>query len=151
MYIPIEKDAIVEYSLLSDTSEPKTVFKLGFLTARQKAALAITSKKETKETEENSIWWFSIIKFGIRGWSNINTADGKPYEFKTQQTSVNGFGSFTTMADECFEIFTLDIVAELAAELYRLNYMNDDEKKSSLSPVTSGLTPALSTSRTKKK
>lgn len=151
MFLPIEKDAIVEYSLTKDISEPKTIFKLGFLTSRQKAALAIASKKSTKETNEDSIWWFDIIRFGLRGWSNINRADGTEYKFQTTLHTVNGFGSFEVMDETCFEIFQLDDVAELAAKLYEINFMSDNEKKSLLSQSTSGLTQPLSTSRTKKK
>lgn len=130
MIIPLDKNAIIEYSLVGDEGEFKTIFKLGYLTSRQKAALAIISKKETKETEENSIWWFSIIKFGLKGWSNFKTSDGKEYEYKTDKTVINGFGEFTVMSNDNFEAFTLDQVAEIAAKLYEINYMTDAEKKS---------------------
>lgn len=130
MFIPIEKNAVVEYSLHNDTTEPKTIFYLGYLTARQKAALAIESKKITKETEENSMWWFSILKFGLKGWKNVNLLDGKPYEFKKDKEIISGFGEFEVMHEDCFEIFTLDNVAELAAKLYEINYASTEEKKS---------------------
>lgn len=151
MFLPQESNAVVEYTLSSDTSEPKSTFRLGFLNAKQKAALAIQSKQLATDTKESSSWWFPIIAHSIRGWSNINTADGKPYEFKTQQSIINGFGEFTIMADECFEIFKLEDVFELASEVYRINYMDDSKKKDSLSPVTSSLTHSSSKSATKKK
>lgn len=129
MFIPLEKNAVVEYSLLSDTSDSKTIFKLGYLNSRQKAALTILSKKATKQTEEDSLWWFPIVKLGVRGWTNINKADGTPYEFKSEKLIVTGFGEFDAMNDECFEAFSLDIVAELAMKLYEINYIPDTEKK----------------------
>lgn len=129
MIIPLDKNALVEYSLLSDTSDSKTIFKLGYLNSRQKAALTILSKKTTKDTDESSIWWFSIVKLGLKGWTNINRADGTPYEYKSEKLVVSGFGEFDAMSDEHFEIFTLDQVAELAMKLYEINYIPDTEKK----------------------
>jgi hypothetical protein len=129
MLIPLDKNALVEYSLISDTSDTKTIFKLGYLNSRQKAALTILSKKSTKETDESSMWWFPLCKLGIKGWTNINKADGTPYEFKSEKLVVSGFGEFDAMSDECFEAFTLDIIAELAMKLYEINYIPDTEKK----------------------
>lgn len=130
MIIPQDKNALYQYSLVGDEGDSKTIFNLGYLNSRQKAALAIQSKKSTKETEENSIWWFDIIRFGLRGWTNFKMINGNDYEFKTDKAVINGFGEFIVMHSDCFEAFTLDQVAEIAAKLYELNYITLDEKKS---------------------
>lgn len=126
----MDKNALIEYSLIGDEGDSKTVFRLGYLNSRQKAALAIQSKKSTKDTEENSIWWFDIIRFGLRGWANFKLSNGSEYEFKTDKIVINGFGEFTAMHQDCFEAFTLDQVAEIASKLYEMNYMPIAEKKS---------------------
>lgn len=131
MLIPIDKQAIVEYSLIADTDENKTIFKLGYLTARQKAALAIHTKKTTQGSEENSLWWFTILKFGLKGWTNFKMKSGEEYPFKTDKIVINGFAEFEVLHDDCFEAFTLDQVAELAVKLYEMNYITDVEKKNS--------------------
>jgi hypothetical protein len=130
MIIPLEKNIIVEYTPIRDKEEPKTVFSLGYLTSREKAALAIISKKIISENAESSSWWFPIIQYGVKGWKNIKTADGTDYAFKTEQKNIAGFSAFTIMSEECFEIMDLELVAELAAKLYEMNYSNPDEKKS---------------------
>ena len=130
MLVPMDKNALIEYSLVGDEGDNKTIFRLGYLNSRQKAALAIQSKKSTKDTEENSIWWFDIIRFGLRGWTNFKLSNGNEYEFKTDKAIISGFGEFVVMHQDCFEAFTLDQVAELAGKLYELNYIPVMEKKS---------------------
>lgn len=129
MILPISNKAVVEYSLHNDTDEPKTIFHLGYLTSTQKAALAIQFKKASKENDEPSLWWFSIIRFGLKGWSNFKRADGTDYLYKTSKTIISGFNEFVTMSDDCFEAFTLDQVAELAGKLMEINYLSEEEKK----------------------
>lgn len=130
MLVPLEKNATHEFSLSTDTPDIKTIFSLGYFNSRTKAALTILSKKATKDTDENSIWWFAICKLGIRGWKNITKSDGSQYEFISEKLHINGFGEFDVMSDINFEAFTLDQIAELAMKLYEINYMSAEEKKS---------------------
>jgi hypothetical protein len=136
MIIPINKNAIYNYSLVSDTDENKTIFHLGYLNSTQKAALSIQAKKATKDNDEPSLWWFTILRFALKGWSNFKLPDGTEYLFKTDKLTLSGFGEFTVMSDDCFAAFTLDQVAELASKLYEINYVQADEKKESPSPST---------------
>jgi hypothetical protein len=129
MLVPMDKNSVYEYSLVGDEGEFKTIFHLGYLTARQKAAIAIQTKLTTKLTDENSIWWFDIVRHALKGWSNFKTVDGKEYEYKTEKINVSGFGEFECMSLVCFEAFKLDWIAELAGKLYEINYPSDVEKK----------------------
>jgi nucleoside 2-deoxyribosyltransferase len=129
MIVPLDKKSVYEYSLVGDEGEFKTIFHLGYLTARQKAAIAIQTKKSTKETSEDSIWWFDIIRHALKGWTNFKIADGTEYEYKTEKINVSGFGEFECMALSCYEAFKLEWIAELAGKLYEINYPSDVEKK----------------------
>jgi hypothetical protein len=130
MIIPIDKNAIFPYSLKTDVDEPKTIFKLGYLNSQQKAALSIQANKLTKENNEPSLWMFSIIRLGLKGWTNFKLQDGTDYEFKTDELVLPGFGTFTVMSDDCFAAFTLEQIAELSGKLLEINYLSKDEKKS---------------------
>ena len=131
MIIPLDKNSVYEYSLEGDNGEFKTVFKLGYLTSRQKAALAIQTKKLSKEIDDNNMWWFDIVRHGLKGWSNFKIDENTEYEYKSEKISISGFGEFETMSVSCFEAFKLEWVAELAAKLYEINYTTDAEKKTS--------------------
>jgi hypothetical protein len=130
MLIPLVKNSTIDYSLQSDTSEPKTIFKLRFLNARQKAIWMVLSTQYINTSKDSRSWWFPMIRIGIAGWSNLKTINGTEFEYKTEKISVPGFGEIDAVSDEVFEAFQIEIIEELARKLFDINNPSVEEKKS---------------------
>jgi hypothetical protein len=130
MIIPLVKNSIFEYSLKEDTTEPKTIFQLRYLTARQKAIWMVLSTQYVNQTTDSRAWWFTMVKIGIAGWKNLNTNTGTPYEYKTEKFNIAGFGEIDIISDDLFDAFPIETIRELAEKIYDINNPTLEEKKS---------------------
>jgi hypothetical protein len=105
MLVAINSDSVIEYSLVSDTSDNKTVFQIGTLDAFTRAYLDDSHtviKRESGDYEDTSVHnkYIQIVKHGLRGWKNFNDAQGNAVEFKTEEVNIPRLGKRTVATDQ---------------------------------------------------
>jgi hypothetical protein len=107
----------------ADTSEPKTIFKLGVLDAEVFASLGELANNPLKMMLE-------IVKYGLRGFSNFNDAGGNPVQFRTVAKQV-GPTTYQVVADSIIKIIPSQIINEMGAEILQMSKLTEQETKNS--------------------
>lgn len=113
----LDLDGTVSYSLKEDTTEPRTVFKLGIIPSilyGKIQAQATTSQFETA---------YNILQIGLKGWENL-----EGIAFETRKEKVFG-REVDAVPLSLLERLPLKVVSELCQKLMEINQLTDDETK----------------------
>lgn len=122
MLIAFDDKVTRDYTITTDT-DPKTIFKLGtfdtFVRAKVEAGLA----KIQDSPEEQTFWIIQIVKFGLKGWENMNVP------FTTEEISIPGVGKRIVASDTSILSLKLEWINELATEIIKDNLLQGKELK----------------------
>ena len=114
MLKPIDKNTVLDYSLVDDTENP-TVFKIRCLTGSERL-LAIAKKTSMETIGEGAVMsMVEVIRYGLVGWKNFGEA-----EFNQDNMGEN------------ISLLDSPTIAELSAEIMRISGLDDTDKKKSV-------------------
>ena len=69
MVIPIDVNETREYTLKDDTSDPKTVFRIGFFDEATRSYLFRLLKNDPANFDSLQ----EVVRYGLRGWENLGS------------------------------------------------------------------------------
>lgn len=128
-----------DYSLTEDVSDPKTVFHLGHLDSALATHLR-DSVTDYKLNEQGDRAGFALnarqtdrdyVRFGVKGWDNLKTADGRIVAPKLKEHAVGGrVGTRRGLADESLD-YLIPYFFELARAIEEGNKLTETETKNS--------------------
>lgn len=110
-----------DFISVSDTSEPKTVFKIGVLDAEVFASLGEYTDNPLKMMLE-------IVRFGLKGFSNFKDAQGNDVQFSTVSRNVGPY-NYKVVSDYILKIIPSQVINEMGAEILQQSKLSDQEKK----------------------
>lgn len=117
--------------------ENATVFTLGTLSNRLLSYLqdkATTFKGTSEENVEASIMNASlaieVVRYGLKGVTNLQDSEGKPVEFETQRMNVHGM-DVKAVKSSIVNVIPKAVIMELAEELQKRNELSEAESKNS--------------------
>lgn len=128
--IAISPDAVVDYSLVQDTSEDKTIFKIGQIDSITRAYIDDQhySFKDLSDTQIHTKF-LDVVRFGLKGWSNFKDKDGFEVEFKTEEKIYPILGKRIIVSDESIKRLSLNSIVELGFKIISENTFSDQDKK----------------------
>jgi len=116
----LTKDYISKY----DSSEPKTVWKIGILSAHAFAYVGSKISDPTKSIDG----MIEIVRFGLLGFDNFKDKDGNDVKFQTQSKDL-GQHSYYLIADNIICIIPIDIIIELGGKILEMTKLSEQEIK----------------------
>ena len=116
----LTKDYISKY----DSSEPKTVWKIGILSAHAFAYVGSKISDPTKSIDG----MIEIVRFGLLGFDNFKDKDGNDVKFQTQSKDL-GQHSYHLIADNIICIIPIDIIIELGGKILEMTKLSEQEIK----------------------
>lgn len=131
----------VGYSLKSDTSEPKTIFQLGYFDTFLRGHLNVmlsgvyNSSPENRflQPDELARWQqfiIELIRYGLRGWKNFTAPDGKtPLELKTEEITLDEIGTRAVVSRESLMHLRPEHLLELGTKIMEMNFGTKDSAK----------------------
>lgn len=130
---PAYKSALAE----GKTPETPTVYHIGNLTANDRVEFGDMAATPTMRdggitmSLRNVQKAYAVVQRGLKGWENMQDADGKPVEFKT--TTGRGMkGDFPVIvAPECMVHLPQFVIVALSNEIQRKNGMTGELSKKS--------------------
>jgi hypothetical protein len=105
----------------SDTSEPKTIFKLGVLDAEAFASLGEFVNNPLKMMLE-------IVRFGLKGFENFKDSNGNEVKFSAISKSVSSY-NYKVVSDSVLKIIPSHIINEIGAEIMQMSKLGESEAK----------------------
>ncbi|KKM86123.1 hypothetical protein LCGC14_1282200 [marine sediment metagenome] len=118
-------------------NENATVFTLGTLSNRLLSYLqdkATTFKGTSEENVEASIMNASlaieVVRYGLKGFVNLQDSEGKLVEFETQRQNVHGM-DVRAVKSSIINVIPKAVVMEMAEELQKRNELSEAESKNS--------------------
>lgn len=135
----LDLTSVIDYTLKTDTEEPKTAWKLGILDTRIRKQLEdIAWEYETDPSQPGGgkakasfnmgKSELDFVAFGLKGFEGFTKADGKPVYFKTEDRNVNG-KIYHIVADDVIKIIPGNAIKELAEKIKEINNVSEEERK----------------------
>ena len=116
----LSKDFISRY----DNSEPKTVWKIGVLSAHAFAYVGSKISDPTKSLEG----MIEVVRFGLLGFDNFKDAKGNLVPFDTVSKSI-GQHNYNVVTDKIIAIMPIDIIIELGGRILEMTKLTEQEIK----------------------
>ncbi|TAK57874.1 MAG: hypothetical protein EPO24_09405 [Bacteroidetes bacterium] len=139
MIYALDVDETRPYSLVCDTSEPKTLFILGIIDG---VLLSAIEDSQTQFAVSNGSGSAApdisvnlhgknvqIVKFGLRGWENLKDKKGNDVQFKSQTLYVPKVGTRASVHDDSMKRLSKEVISELAAEILKASEFTKAEEK----------------------
>ncbi len=132
----ISRDKIRNYQSEFDPdkgTDKATVFMIGALTPRLSAKIRDksttfgTDGKTQEATVNVSVNSANIefVRYGLRGWNNLQLEDGSLAEFTTEKDS----DGVTVVSEKCIEMLSDAIIQELSREINDFNSLSEAQAK----------------------
>jgi len=113
------KDFVSKY----DKGDPQTVWKLGIVSG-EAAPIVNEHQDQTVETMTR------YVSFGLKGFENFRSSDGKEIQYKTEQKIFRG-QVFHVLANSVLSQIPEPVILELGIEIMKLGNLTEDEQKNS--------------------
>lgn len=120
MITGIDTGLAQDYISKFDNSEPKTIWKLGVLSAH---AFAYVGSKvsDPKQSIEGMI---EIVRFGLLGFSNFKDKDGNDVKFTTQIKDIHS-KSHQVVSGNIIDFIPVDIIIELGGKILEITKLSE--------------------------
>lgn len=118
----LSQDYISKY----DAGEPKTIWKIGVLSAHAFAYVGQKMSDQTKSLDG----LIEVVRFGLLGFENFTNAAGQPIAYKTTHKDVGNRG-YNLVADEVISLMPSSIVIELGAKILEISTLSEQIIKNS--------------------
>ncbi len=120
----IDTSLSVDYISKFDQSEPKTVWKLGVLSAH---AFAYVGSKISDPTQ-SILGMIEVVRFGLLGFDNFKDSKGVSIAFETQLKSI-GQHDYQVVKDKIISIMPIDLIIELGGKILEMTKLTEQEIK----------------------
>jgi len=133
MLIALDTTVVTEYTLKSDTGEPKTIFELGlfdsFIASRIQT-LIYNRGREIDKTGESDITdvIFETVRHGLRGVKNLGI------EFESEEVNVPKIGPRRVVSDSFLRRLKIEWIVELYNAILSQNFLSEQDSKNSVTP-----------------
>jgi len=133
----INSDAVIEYSLPSDTSEDKTIFLLGSLDSFVRAHIFenhqdVNANEPVKTQVATNHMFYEFVRFGLKGWRHLLNIDGQEVQFKTEEVNLSRIGKRTVASEESMKYLdngSLENLYKIGTEIINHSRLSVDEAK----------------------
>jgi len=115
MITGIDTSASQEFISKYDTGEPKTIWRIGVLTAR--AFAYVSSEMSDPAKSINAM--IEIVRFALRGFDNFKDKDGNDVKFTTKNKDVYS-QSFAVVSDSIISVIPTDVIIELGGKILEI-------------------------------
>jgi hypothetical protein len=105
-------------------AEPKTIWKIGVLSAYAFAYVGSRLSDQTKSIEG----MIDVVKFGLLGFENFKDKSGKEIRFETEEKAI-GSHSFRIVTDKVISAIPIDILIELGGKILEITKLTEQEIK----------------------
>ena len=126
MITGIDTGLAQDYISKFDTSEPKTIWKIGVLSAHAFAYVGSKISDPTKSIEG----MIEIVRFGLLGFSDFKTKDGTDVKFTTQNKDIYS-SSQRIVSDNIISLIPVDIIIELGGKILEITKLSEQVIKNS--------------------
>ena len=120
----IDTSFSIDYVSRFDTTEPKTTWKLGVLSAH---AFAYVGSKIADPTQSIN-GMIEVVRFGLLGFDNFKDSKGVSIAFETQPKSI-GQHDYQIVKDKIISIMPIDLIIELGGKILELTKLSEQEIK----------------------
>jgi hypothetical protein len=124
MITGIDTSLSQDYISKFDTTEPKTTWKLGALSAY---AFAYVGSKIADPTQSIN-GMIEVVRFGLLGFDNFKDSKGALVPFETQPKST-GSHDYQIVKDKIISIMPVDLIIELGGKILELTKLSEQEIK----------------------
>jgi hypothetical protein len=108
-----------DYVSKYDSSEPKTVWKIGVLSAHAFAYVGSRLSDPTKALDG----MIEVVRFGLRGFSNFNK-NGKEIQFQAQERTISS-RDYQLVSDSIIEMIPVDVIIELGGKILEITKLSE--------------------------
>ena len=125
-----------EYSLKADTSEPKTVFILGWLDSALQAHLndstvgfRANGKGPNSQADvrvNTNMRLREIVKFGVKGWKHFLDKNGQEIQLDFVSVPIARSGNRSGLSDRCLDLLK-PYIPELAKQIEAGSWLTTEE------------------------
>lgn len=120
MITGIDTGLAQDYVSKFDNSEPKTIWKIGVLSAQVFAYVGSKISDSAKSIEG----MIEIVRFGLKGFENFKDKDGNDVKFTTQSKDVYS-GTFHIVSDNIISFIPIDIIIELGGKILEITKLSE--------------------------
>lgn len=120
MITGIDTGLAQDYISKFDNSEPKTVWKIGVLSAHAFAYVGSKISDPTKSLDG----MIEIVRFGLHGFENFKDKEGKDVKFTTQNKELHS-QTFNIVSDNIISIIPVDIIIELGGKILEITKLSE--------------------------
>ncbi len=103
-----------------DQGEPKTVWKVGVLSAHAFAYVGSKISDPTKSLDG----MIEIVRFGLLGFDNFKDKDGNDVKFTTQSKDIHS-SSYRVVSDNIISLIPIDIIIELGGKILEITKLSE--------------------------
>lgn len=122
MLIPIDINETRMYSLEGDSSEPKTIFILGFFDEVLRNYVFKKMQKDPHDPDALN----EIVRYGLKGWENLNGRECKLVP--TTNLAIDA-KSRQALATESLALLYPVWISELASQIFEMNILGGKKEK----------------------
>jgi hypothetical protein len=120
MITGIDTGLAQDYISKFDCSEPKTIWRIGVLSAHAFAYVGSKISDPTKSLDA----MIEIVRFGLLGFSNFKDKDGSDVKFITENKDIHS-GSYRIVSDNIISLIPVDIVIELGGKILEITKLSE--------------------------
>ena len=113
-----------DYISKFDQTEPRTVWKLGVLSAH---VFAYVGSKISDPTQSIN-GMIEVVRFGLLGFDNFKDSKGNLVPFETQPKSI-GQHDYQIVKDKIIDIMPIDLIIELGGKILELTKLSEQAIK----------------------
>jgi hypothetical protein len=124
----------VPYSLVKDTSEPRTVFHLGYFNRQlyhhlvDKHLANLGDLDDDGRKAASRAFVEDLVRFGVKSWQNL---DGAPWDedaiFST--TDIPGVGAYQSLTEKGMDLLPPAVLIELGNKINEMNFLQGTQGK----------------------
>ncbi len=120
MITGIDTGLAQDYISKFDGSEPKTVWKVGVLSAHAFAYVGSKISDPTKSLDG----MIEIVRFGLLGFDNFKDKDDNDVKFTTQSKDIHS-SSYRVVSDNIISLIPIDIIIELGGKILEITKLSE--------------------------
>lgn len=124
MITGIDTGLAQDYISKFDGSEPKTIWRIGVLSAHAFAYVGSKISDPTKSIDG----MIEIVKYGLLGFNNFKDKDGNDVKFTTQSENIHS-SSCRCVSDNIINLIPVDIIIELGGKILEITKLSEQEIK----------------------
>lgn len=115
MITGIDRNLTKDYTSKFDSSEPKTIWKLGVLSAREFASVGEKISDPAKSIDG----MIEVVRYGLKGFENFSDKNGKPLAQESGKL----------VSESVLNMIPVDVIIELGGKILEMTKLTEQEIK----------------------